>query len=159
MEVVRQAFESLGFWGVTTFLASGNVRFETRAAKVEALERRIERMLSQALGFDAPVFIRTCSEVARIAAHEPLVRSRIRNADLNVILLTDSLDEESKAKLMALRTDTDDFRVHGREIYWWRRKKRGTSEFSTVPLTKALHRPFTIRSTSTIRRLAARLDR
>lgn len=105
MEVVRQAFECLGFWGVTTLLASGNVAFETRAAKVEAL------------------------------------------------------DQKSKAELMALGTDTDGFRVHGREIYWWRRKKPGTSEFSTVPLTTALHRPFTIRSTNTIRRLAARLDR
>lgn len=24
---------------------------------------------------------------------------------------------------MALKTETDGFRVHGREIYWWRRKK------------------------------------
>ena len=37
MEVIRQAFESLGFSGVTTFLASGNVAFETGAAKVKAL--------------------------------------------------------------------------------------------------------------------------
>ena len=33
---------------------------------------------------------------------------------------------------MALSTETDGFRIHGREVYWWRRKKPGTSLFSTV---------------------------
>jgi hypothetical protein len=47
----------------------------------------------------------------------------------------------------------DGFRVHGREIYWWRRKKPGTSLFATVPLAKMLRVPFTIRSTNTIRKL------
>jgi hypothetical protein len=57
---------------------------------------------------------------------------------------------------MALKTETDGFRVHGREIYWWRRKKPGTSLFSTVPLAKVLPEPFTIRSNSTIRKLVAK---
>jgi uncharacterized protein (DUF1697 family) len=57
---------------------------------------------------------------------------------------------------MALATETDRFRVHGREVYWWRRKKPGTSLFSTVPLAKVLSEPFTIRSTNTIRRLVAK---
>jgi len=56
---------------------------------------------------------------------------------------------------MALSTETDRFRVHGRGVYWWRRKKPGTSLFSTVPLAKVLSEPFTIRSTNTIRRLVA----
>jgi hypothetical protein len=41
---------------------------------------------------------------------------------------------------MALETETDGFRVDGREIYWWRRKKRGTSLFSTVTLGKGTPR-------------------
>jgi hypothetical protein len=43
-------------------------------------------------------------------------------------------------------------RVCGREIYWWRRKKPGTSLFSTVPLGRVLRVPFTIRGTNTIRK-------
>jgi hypothetical protein len=57
---------------------------------------------------------------------------------------------------MALATETDGFRVHGREIYWWRRKNPGTAVFSTVPLEKALSEPFTIRSANTIRKLVAK---
>lgn len=60
-----------------------------------------------------------------------------------------------KAKLMAQRTEIDGFRVRGLEIYWWRSKKPGTSLFSIVPPAKVLREPFTIRSTTTIRKLLA----
>ena len=47
------------------------------------------------------------------------------------------------------------FRIHGREAYWWRGKKPGTSLFSNVPFPKVLREPFTIRSTNTIRKQVA----
>ena len=63
MSVLRQTFESLGFYGFTTSLARANVVFETRAKDVGPLEKRIERGLSQALGYSVPVFIRTHTEL------------------------------------------------------------------------------------------------
>ena len=39
MEALRAAFEALGFEPVQTFIASGNVIFETRARGLAALER------------------------------------------------------------------------------------------------------------------------
>ena len=156
MNVLRQTFESLGFSGVATLLGSGNVVFETRAKDVGMLERKIERRLKQALGYSVPVFIRTHAELKKIAALELLEDSEIHGADLNIILLADNLDERSRAELVSLTTETDGFCVHGREVYWWRRKKPGTSLFSTVPLAKVLCMPFTIRRTRTIRKLVAK---
>lgn len=156
MNVLRQAFESLGFSGVSTFLGSGNVVFETTAKDVGPLGKKIERRLRQALSYSVPIFIRTHKELNEIAALKPFERAEILGADVNIIFLTHNLDEKSKAKLMALKTETDGFRVHGREIYWWRRKKPGTSLFSTVPLAKVLPEPFTIRGNSTIRKLVAK---
>ncbi len=150
MNVLRQAFESLGFSGVATFLGTGNVVSETSATDVGTLEKTIERRLERALGYNVPVFIR-----APVAAFEPFENSEVHGADANIIFLADNLDERSKAKLVALKTGTDGFCVHGREIYWWRRKKPGTSLFSTVPLAELLRVPFTIRSTDTIRKLVA----
>ena len=156
MSVLRQAFESLGFVRVATFLGSGNVVFETRRKDIGALERKIERTLQRALGYTVRVFIRTGAELKEIALREPFEDSETRGADLNVILLANNLDERSKAKVLALKTETDGFRVCGREIYWWRRKKPGTSLFATVPLAKVLHLPFTTRGTNTIRKLVAK---
>jgi len=156
MSVLRQTFESLGFLGVATFLGSGNVAFETRAKDVRRLEKTIESGLKQALGYSVPVFIRTHAELNAIVASDPFDKSLILDAEVNVILFAHNLDQKNRAKLMALATDTDRFRVRGREVYWWRRKKPGTSLFSTVPLAKVLSEPFTIRSTNTIRGLVAR---
>jgi len=103
-----------------------------------------------------PVFVRTHAELKEIASLEPFEDSETRGADLNIILLANKLDERSKAKLLALQTETDGFRVRGREIYWWRRKKPSTSLFASVPLTKVLRVLFTIRGTNTIRKLVAK---
>jgi hypothetical protein len=56
---------------------------------------------------------------------------------------------------MALTAETDGFRIHGREVYRWRRKKPGTSLCSTVQLPGVLREPFIIRSTNTTRKLVA----
>jgi len=156
MEVLREVFESLNFSGVATFLASGNVVFETKAKDIRRLEKKIERGLRDALGYHVPVFIRTDSELKEIAALEPFRRSQLHGAGVNIIFLADNLAERAKAKAMALRSKTDDFSIRGREIYWRRRRKPGTSLFSTVPLEKVLREPFTIRSANTIRNLVAK---
>ena len=156
MSVLRQTFESLGFFEVATFLGSGNVVLETRANDVRRLEKTIESGLKRALVYSVPVFIRTHAELKAIVASKAFDKPLILDADVNIIFLAHSLDQKDRANLMALATETDRFRVHGREVYWWRRKKPGTSLFSNVPLAKVLSEPFTIRSTNTIRRLVAK---
>jgi uncharacterized protein (DUF1697 family) len=132
MHVLRQTFESLGFSKVATFLASGNIVFEARAKGMRALEKKIERKLQQTLGYNVPVFIRKSQELNEIATLEPFKDSRGQGVDVNIIFLVKNLDERSKAKLKTLATETDGFRVHGREVYWWRRKRPGTSLYSNL---------------------------
>ena len=154
-ERLRQLFESLGFLNVATFIASGNVVFEATTKNVKLLEKKIGRRLQQALGYEVAVFIRTDAELAEIATYKPFLQSKIgAAAEFNVVFLSKTLDQKFKQKVMALRTDTNEFRVHGREIYWLRRKKPSGSIFFTVPFEKTLGRPVTIRSAKTVRQLA-----
>ena len=95
-------------------------------------------------------------ELKGIAALQPFKHSLTPTRDVNIALLANGLDQQTKAKVMTLRTGTDGFHMHRREIYWWRRKKPGTSLYSTVPLAKVLTQPFTIRSKNRMRRLAAK---
>jgi len=156
MDFLSRLFESLGFSGVETFIASGNVVFETGTRNPEMLERKTEKKLREALGYEVATFIRTPEELKEIADFEPFRRSQMHgDAGINIIFLADAVDEESKRKVLALKTDTDEFRVRGREIYWLRRRKPGKL-FSAVPLEKALRRPFTIRGANTVGKLAAK---
>jgi uncharacterized protein (DUF1697 family) len=45
MEALRGHFEDLGFLAVETFIASGNVIFQSKSVKAAELEKKIERRL------------------------------------------------------------------------------------------------------------------
>jgi uncharacterized protein (DUF1697 family) len=157
MQSLRQVFDSLGFSGVITFIASGNVIFTTTKRNTKMLERRIEKRLREVLGYEVPTFIRGEAELAKIANYQPFRQSKLDpKVSINIIFLADRLDERSKQRLRKLRTNMDTFQVHGREIYWLRRRKKRGSPFSTVPLEKILSRPFTIRGANTIKRIASK---
>jgi uncharacterized protein (DUF1697 family) len=155
MDALRQLFESLGFSNVETFIASGNVIFETKAGKAKMLENKIEACLHEALGYEVSTFIRTNAEVAEIAKYEPFPQSQLDAATaLNVGFLADPLDDAAKRKLMSLKTDIDDFHVHGREIYWLCKKKQSESKISNAVIEKALGVKSTLRGANTVKKLA-----
>jgi uncharacterized protein (DUF1697 family) len=155
MDTLRQLFESLGLANVETFIASGNVIFETKIGNTKALEKKIETCLHEALGYEVSTFIRTDAEVTEIAKYKPFPQSQLDAAGaLNIGFLADPLDDLAKKKLISLRTDIDDFHVHGREIYWLCKKKQSESKISNVAIEKALGVKSTLRGVNTVKKLA-----
>ena len=155
MDVLRGQFESLGFLNVETFIASGNVLFETKLNS--NLEKKIESKLREALGYDVATFIRTDAELKAVANYKAFAQSQLDAATaFNVAFLKELLDDNSNQKVMSLRTDIDDFHVHGRELYWLCQKKQSDSTFSNAVLEKTLGRPSTIRGVNTIQKIAAK---
>jgi uncharacterized protein (DUF1697 family) len=77
MDFLRHLFESLGFSNVETFIASGNIVFETKSKNAQALEREIEKGLREALGYAVATFIRTGTELAAIANYKPFSQSTL----------------------------------------------------------------------------------
>src|SRR5262249_16703169 len=157
MQSLRRVFESLGLCKVATFIASGNVIFETTTKKTKTLERKIEKALHEALGYEVRTFIRGEAEVIRIANYRPFSQSKFDTSwHCNIIFLADNLTPALKRNVKALQTNTDVFKAHGREIYWLRRRKQNGVLFSTVPLEKTLDRAFTVRGADTIKRIASK---
>jgi len=157
MDFLRHLFESLGFSNVETFIASGNIVFETTSKNAQALEREIEKGLREALGYAVATFIRTGTELAAIANYKPFSQSDLDGAAaLNIAFLADGLDDKSSQKLMALRTDIDEFHVRGREIYWLCRKRHSGSKISNAVLEKALGQKSTLRGANTVKKMAAK---
>jgi uncharacterized protein (DUF1697 family) len=157
MDHLRRLFESLGFSRVETFIASGNVAFETTSKNAQALERRIEDRLCEALGYEVATFIRTDAELADIANYRPFQKADLDAAvALNIAFCSERLDDQSKRKLMALRTDIDDFHVHEREIYWLCRKRQSGSNISNAVLEKTLGIKSTLRGVNTVKKMAAK---
>jgi len=157
MEELRRVFESLGFSRVETFIASGNVVFDAAGGAAGALEARIEEGLRAALGYEVTTFVRTCEEVAAVAACEPFGREESESAAaLNVAFLKDAPGPGAASKLSALKTEADDFRLRGREVYWLCRTRQSESAFSNAVLEKTLGQRATLRGVATVRKMAAK---
>src|SRR4051812_37558810 len=71
MDQLRTLIMALGYTNVATYIASGNVIFETPPTRTSVLEAQIERHLRDALGYEVLTFIRTAEELAAIADYAP----------------------------------------------------------------------------------------
>jgi uncharacterized protein (DUF1697 family) len=157
MQSLRQVFESIGFSKVATFIASGNVVFETTTKKTKTLETKIERALKEALGYEVRTFVRGEAELVKIVNYRSFSGSKFDDTwHSNIIFLADNLNQKLKQDVNALGTNTDAFEVHGREIYWRRRRKKNQALFSTVSLEKILGPAFTVRGANTIEQIVSK---
>jgi len=158
MDHLRQLFEALRFSNVETFIASGNVIFDSTSKNTKTLERKIESLLGETFGYAVATFVRSTSELVNIAEYKPFDDSELE-ADGNALYIAFTTDEpstESKRKLLTFMTGVDDFQVYGREVYWLSRKKIGESKFSGAQLERTLGMPATIRNANTVKRLVAK---
>jgi uncharacterized protein (DUF1697 family) len=158
MDHLRGLFESLGCSNVKTFIASGNVIFDTPARDARTLEKMIEDHLRESLGYEVATFVRSASELAGISHHQPFDPSdpNAEGASLYIAFLQTPPSAGTEQKLMAFRSEVDDFRVNEREVYWLCRKKMSESVFSGALLEKTLGMPATVRNATTVKRLAAK---
>jgi uncharacterized protein (DUF1697 family) len=154
MDRLRKLFEGEGYSNVETFIASGNVIFDG-AGRTDGLERAIEAMLKDALGFEVSTFVRTGAELRALAAHDAFTPAAVaKAARLNVAFLAKPLDPKGKKALMALKSRVEDFHVHGREIYWLSQVMQSESEISNAVFEKTLGQRSTVRGISTVRKMA-----
>jgi len=155
MDELRAMFETLGFSDVETFIASGNVIFESGSADVRELQKQIEAHLQKSLGYEVATFLRIAAEIAEIARYRPFDESKLQTAQaLNVAFLAEPLSDNAQKILMGLVTDIDEFHVHEREVYWLCKKKQSESTFSNAVFERATKVKSTFRGWNTILKLA-----
>lgn len=159
MSVLRQAFESLGFSNVETFIASGNILFESNSSSNEKLENIIEPKLEEILGFEVVTFIRAHSEVVQIVNYQAFPKPAIaKAAAFNIAFLKAPLDKGAKNKLMSLKTANDDFHTHEREIYWLCQTRQSDSKFSNAVLEKTIAAKATLRGVNTVQKISSKFS-
>lgn len=151
MDRLKRLFEELGLKKVETFIASGNVIFESGAKSAGALEKKIAAHLEKSLGFPAMTFLRSDKELAAVLEHEAL--DGAESHSIYVGFLSEKPSRESHAKLMSHRTKVDDFHVNGREVYWLCKTHMSDSPFFRVGLEKALGMKVTVRNVTTVAKL------
>lgn len=155
MERLRKLFEDAGFSAVETFIASGNVIFESRSGAIPALERKIERTLESSLGYPVAAFVRRAHDLPAVAGHQPFPSSPPDAPDGRIYIgfLRGPLNPAARSELMHLSTSTSSFDVRGSEFYWLVRGNLMDAGISSAALERLIG-PATVRNRNTVVRLA-----
>lgn len=157
MDDLKRTFEALGLSRVQTYIQSGNVLFESNEEE-EPLCRRIEREIETVFGISASVMLRTSAELKGIAANCPFTERELAEAaatakgeSLHVAMLPEAPQAEGIERLSGYKTDNDEFRIEGRDVYLLFRDSILTSKIAAN-----LHRlgvPATVRNWNTVGKL------
>jgi uncharacterized protein (DUF1697 family) len=155
---LRAHVTALGFDGVETFRASGNVLFSAAAGDPEAIAGRLEVGLVEALGYEVPIFLRTGAEVAAIADLAPFgaIELAASEGKPQVAFLFEEPEPDNGREALSLASQDDRLVLDGRELHWL--PSGGISESALdLKAIGSLLGPITIRTKGTVEQLAARL--
>jgi uncharacterized protein (DUF1697 family) len=156
MDTLRELFEGLKFSNVETFIASGNVLFETKAAPDQKLEQKIEKHLEKALGYEVGTFVRSTEEIRAISVYQAFSSGLMKDAVvISVGFLRAALSAGQIEQAMALRTEVDELHFAGREVYWLCRVRTSDSKFPAKKFEK-IAGSVTWRNLNTVVRMAGK---
>jgi uncharacterized protein (DUF1697 family) len=156
-EALRTCFEGLGFRGVNTFRASGNVVFEADRAATAAIAGRIEAALEDSLGFAVQTFLRTAAQVRAIAGYQPFEPRLVERSSgrLQVLLLASPPKGPRAREILALETDADRLVLRGSELYWLPSGRMAESVLDLRAIEKATG-PMTMRTKGTVDQIVSK---
>ena len=156
-DALRAAFETIGFAGVVTFRASGNVIF-TADDDEAAVTNRVEEGLSEHLGYEVPTFVRSAAELEAMAAYQPFPAEQVEasNGKLQVGMLLRKPTAAKRKAVLAMATDEDPLELHERELYWLPSGGLLESDLDLDAIDKLIG-PTTRRTKGTVEQLAKKL--
>jgi uncharacterized protein (DUF1697 family) len=153
MAELRQLLESMGLHKVKTYIQSGNVLFESEEGATQLTER-IEEEIRTTFGFPVPVILRTAEELKRIIQDCPYSPDSLNEGEsVQLAFLADEPSQEKIAFLESFKSELDECRIVGKEVYLFFRQSIRDSKLATQ-LPK-LGVPATVRNWKTVLKLAA----
>ncbi len=153
MDRLAELFEEIGYENVATFIASGNVIFDSDADE-QVVARTIEAHLRERLGYEVDTFIRSMDVLRDIARRDVFSDLDGAGWGLYVIFLSEAPGAPAADAVSGLQTPDDRFEIREREIYWLRNGRLSDSTLSTAGFTRCLGgASSTMRNMNTVRRI------
>lgn len=154
MKDLTKIFEAAGAADVRTVLNSGNVVFAAPAAKVPRIVRAVRAAITRDHGFDAPIVVRSASELAKVLRDNPFLRAKVDPDELHVSFLEEAPPAARVAALAEKVAPPEEVAVKGRDVYLRMPNGVGRSKLSAVLFERTLGTTSTWRNWRTVSRLA-----
>jgi uncharacterized protein (DUF1697 family) len=119
MADLRRHVEGLGFDDVTTYGASGNVRFETSARGDQRIRRRLQVALRSTLGLEAEVMLRSVPELERVVRLDPF-GARPRSSGVPYVsFVSRPIRNPPRLPALSQNSDVEIILVRGADVFSW----------------------------------------
>ena len=158
MAAILPVFKAAGLENVSSFLASGNIMFETETRDLVGLTELLESAFQNEFGFMSHMFIRSLEHLQSILNFEPFDANIRAGSPTNCVgFARRKLPTNALELLKALGNDNDYFAVSSPEIYWASKSSQSEASFTLKQLEKSMGMEASFRGMNTIKRLVARL--
>ena len=158
MADLRQSFEDAGYGAVRTYIQSGNVLFDSVAAR-RSLEGDVERMLEKRFGIPLVVVLRSHDELRRVVHDAPhgfgAAPGRYHS---DVVFLRAPLTAKQAMRVVALREGVDQAWPGKGVVYFARLSAALTKSRMSKIVGTPEYQQMTIRSWTTVTKLLAILE-
>ena len=156
MEELRRVIESSGFANLRTFIASGNVIFDSAETDASVLAKKIERKLLKAFGHEIAVVVIALPALASMVRRNPFKpEDRAGEAMLCVVFFTAD-PPKLKLPIKSLTDNLNVFAVRNRAaLVVCRRKKNGWFGFPNNFVEKQFGVAATTRQWRTVEKIVA----
>jgi uncharacterized protein (DUF1697 family) len=153
MADLKECVEDLGYDNVSTFIASGNVFFETPERDAAKLERAIERALERRFKLPITVVVRSRAEVGRIVGAIPAKWIGNESVRVYVAFLRRTRDGRKLARELRPREGVDELVATKSALMWATRRDALTrSGLQKLPGSPA-YKDMTLRNLNTTLKL------
>ena len=157
MDDLAATFTDAGMHQVTTFLASGNVIFQTNDCSEAELITRLEAAFHKRFEFSTNVLVRTLPDLETISAWMPITVEERAGAQTDSIGFAGSrMPPDVLRILVQLGDESDRFAATETEIHWLSLNRQSEASFTVKQLERALGLPISFRNRTTVQRITAK---
>lgn len=118
MDRIRDLFTELGLTNVRSYIASGNLFFDTDRKDRNVLAKTLEERLLEVLGFQVPVFLRTITELDAILVQNPFKEIPLtENLRFSVVFTDTPLNENQDLPIWSSKEDMELIAVNPFEAF------------------------------------------
>ena len=153
MADLKECVEELGYDDVSTFIASGNVLFETAERSGVKLESAIERALERRFQLPITVVVRSRAEVGRIVKAIPAKWIGNDSLRVNVAFVRRTLDGRKLARQLPPKEGVDEVVATRSAVIWATRRDALTRSGMQKLVGDPAYMDLTVRNVNTTLKL------
>jgi uncharacterized protein (DUF1697 family) len=154
MESLRASFEALGFRNVKTYIASGNVIFQTAQTSPASISKKIGDTILRDFGFPVSIVLITSKDLQKVVERNPFVKKKsIDGSKLHVTFFAELPAKTAWKNLRVLPRKPDLFLAGSQEVYLYCPDGYGRTKLSNAAFEKLLSVVATTRNWNTVNKL------